>query len=57
MTDQPTIVPGHIERIDRYTILVDGKRVRADAETEAQIRGLDAEARKRLLSILGQGEA
>jgi hypothetical protein len=46
-------VTDDIIRLDRYTIEVDGARVRATEDQERQIRGLDAEARERFLRIMG----
>ena len=44
---------GNVERIDRYTIRVDGKTVIANEEQEVQIRAMTAEQRKRFLKIMG----
>lgn len=42
-----------VERIDKYTILVDGHKVRATPEQEAQIRLMDPPAVQRFLTIMG----
>jgi hypothetical protein len=42
-----------VERIDRYTIEVDGRPVLATEDQEERIRALDAEARARFLAIMG----
>lgn len=43
-----------VERVDRYTITVDGTRVRADAEQEARIRAMDATRRTAFARIVGR---
>lgn len=43
-----------IERLDRYTILVDGHRVYADKQLEQLIRGMTDEQRRAFLHIMGK---
>jgi hypothetical protein len=45
--------PEPVERVDRYTILVDGYRVRATPEQERQLREMDSAARARFLRVMG----
>lgn len=42
-----------IQRIDKYTLLVDGHRVRATPEQEAQIRQMSPDRIRRFLTIMG----
>lgn len=44
-----------IERVNQYTLSVDGHEVIAGGDTEERIRSLDTEGRKRFLSIMGKG--
>jgi len=49
MTDQ-------ISRVDRYTIVVNGHRVRATQEQEKHIRALNEQERERFLLVMGLKE-
>jgi hypothetical protein len=42
-----------IVRVDRYTISVNGKRIRATERQEQIIRAMDPEARARFLAVMG----
>lgn len=43
-----------VRRIDRYTIEVDGKRVRATEQQEQMIRNMTPEQVENFLRIMGQ---
>ena len=45
-----------IERVDRYIILVDGHRVRADMYTEEKLRTFNAAGVSRFLEAMGHKE-
>lgn len=45
-----------VERIDKYTIVVDGHRVRADASQESRLRAMNTEQRDRFLTVMGLKE-
>ena len=47
-TDHPDVT-----RLDRYTITVNGARIRATADQEARIRHMTREQADRLTAILG----
>lgn len=42
-----------IERVDRYTVTVDGHRIRATEGQEAALRRMDAAGVRRFLTIMG----
>lgn len=42
-------------REDRYTLIVNGVRIRASEETEAKIRGMSQEELERFLHIMNRG--
>jgi hypothetical protein len=42
-----------IERIDRYTIKVNGHRVTANKGQECALRAMDADAVRRFLAVMG----
>lgn len=46
---------GAVERVDRYSIQVDGFTVTANEDQEARIRAMDDEARSRFRTIMGDG--
>lgn len=45
-----------VQRVDRYTIKVNGKRVTATEEQEARIRAMTDEQAERFLRIMGMAE-
>lgn len=46
-----------IERVDRYTVLVNGHRVRATEDQEQRLRAMDAAAVERFLAVMGRTDA
>lgn len=44
------------ERTDRYTLIVNGVRIRADEAAEIKIRAMSQEELQRFLFIMGRGE-
>lgn len=46
-----------IERLDKYTILVDGHRVTATADQEQRIRNMNPEQRERFIKVMGLNRA
>lgn len=45
-----------IERVDRYTITINGHRIRATPEQEASLRQMDAAGIDRFLTMMGHGD-
>lgn len=53
MSEEGEAVQESIERVDKYTLMVDGVRVAADAEQEAQIKTLSPQEREIFMHIMG----
>lgn len=45
--------PDRVVRQDRYTVLIDGHRVRADARQEQNLRAMDGADLDRFLRVMG----
>ena len=50
---QVEALPAEIVRVDRYTVVVDGLRVRADERQERALRAMTPEQQQRFLRIFG----